>query len=110
MMRLLRSNDKFSQMLDQYDSSPEFGGASGSGGCGDDEPGGDEDDDKDEEDEKDDNNNARTRAPPSHSGKSPGKESLASFPLQLIPGYMSLGIGFPATCRLGKARNVAGDS
>ncbi|GKC18418.1 beta-xylosidase/alpha-L-arabinofuranosidase 2 [Tanacetum coccineum] len=30
--------------------SPEFGGASGSGGCGDDEPGSDEDGDKDEED------------------------------------------------------------
>ncbi|GKD16526.1 hypothetical protein Tco_1205684, partial [Tanacetum coccineum] len=43
MMRLFRSDDKFSQMLDQYESSPEFGGASGSGGCGDDERGGDED-------------------------------------------------------------------
>ncbi|GJW63678.1 hypothetical protein Tco_0115562 [Tanacetum coccineum] len=42
-MRLFRSDDKFSQMLDQFESSPEFGGASGSGGCGDDEPGGDED-------------------------------------------------------------------
>ncbi|GKA48819.1 hypothetical protein Tco_0741777 [Tanacetum coccineum] len=50
MMRLFRSDDKFSQMLDQFESSPEFGGASGSGGCGDDEPGGDEDDDEDEED------------------------------------------------------------
>ncbi|GJU55895.1 hypothetical protein Tco_1229609 [Tanacetum coccineum] len=29
--------------------SPEFGGASGSGGCGDDEPGGDEDDDEDDD-------------------------------------------------------------
>ncbi|GJR17965.1 retrotransposon protein, putative, ty3-gypsy subclass [Tanacetum coccineum] len=50
MMRLFRSDDKFSQMLDQFESSPEFGGASGSGGCGDDEPGGDEDGDEDEED------------------------------------------------------------
>ncbi|GKA64792.1 DIE2/ALG10 family protein [Tanacetum coccineum] len=41
------SDDKFSQMLTQFESSPEFGGASGSG---DDEPGGDEDDDEDEKD------------------------------------------------------------
>ncbi|GJX53784.1 retrotransposon protein, putative, ty3-gypsy subclass [Tanacetum coccineum] len=34
----------------------QFGGASGSGGCGDDEPGGDEDGDEDEEDEEDDDN------------------------------------------------------
>ncbi|GJV20886.1 hypothetical protein Tco_1369906 [Tanacetum coccineum] len=50
MMRLFRSDDKFSQMLDQFESSPEFGGASGSGGCRDDESGGDEDGDEDEED------------------------------------------------------------
>ncbi|GJR56437.1 hypothetical protein Tco_1406958 [Tanacetum coccineum] len=50
MMRLFRSDDKFSQMLDQFESSPKFGGSNGSGGCGDDEPGGDEDDDEDEED------------------------------------------------------------
>ncbi|GKB66497.1 hypothetical protein Tco_0927909 [Tanacetum coccineum] len=37
-------------MLDQFESSPEFGGPSGGGGCGDDEPGGDEDGDEDEED------------------------------------------------------------
>ncbi|GKD59780.1 hypothetical protein Tco_1297289 [Tanacetum coccineum] len=37
MMKLFRSDDKFSQMLTQYESSPEFGNASGSGGCGDDE-------------------------------------------------------------------------
>ncbi|GJW69409.1 hypothetical protein Tco_0123833 [Tanacetum coccineum] len=53
MMRIFRSDDKFSQMLDQFESSPEFGGASGSGGCGDDEPGGDENGDEDEEDEED---------------------------------------------------------
>ncbi|GJX91152.1 hypothetical protein Tco_0344478 [Tanacetum coccineum] len=35
MMKLFRSDDKFSQMLRQYESTPEFG--SGSGGCGDDE-------------------------------------------------------------------------
>ncbi|GJT58908.1 hypothetical protein Tco_1002441 [Tanacetum coccineum] len=50
MMRLFRSDNKFSQMLDQFESSPKFGGPSGGGGCGDDEPGGDEDDDEDEED------------------------------------------------------------
>ncbi|GKD12687.1 hypothetical protein Tco_1197094, partial [Tanacetum coccineum] len=36
-------------MLDQFQSSPEFGGASGSGGCGDGESGGDEDGDEDDE-------------------------------------------------------------
>ncbi|GJV77910.1 hypothetical protein Tco_1509494 [Tanacetum coccineum] len=43
------------------------------------------------------------RAPPSRSGKSPGNESLASFPLQLIPGDMSPGIGFPSDKSPGKA-------
>ncbi|GKE64706.1 hypothetical protein Tco_1518867 [Tanacetum coccineum] len=38
-------------MLDQFESSPEFGAASGSGGCGDDEPGSDEDGDEDDEDD-----------------------------------------------------------
>nr|GEU42340.1 hypothetical protein [Tanacetum cinerariifolium] len=37
-----------------YESSPEFGNASGSSGCGDDEMAGDEDDGEDEEDEEDD--------------------------------------------------------
>nr|GEX22604.1 hypothetical protein [Tanacetum cinerariifolium] len=50
MMRLFRSDNKFSQILDQFESSPEFGGPSGSSGCGDDEPGGNEDGDEDEED------------------------------------------------------------
>nr|GEU92989.1 hypothetical protein [Tanacetum cinerariifolium] len=40
-------------MLNQYESSPEFGNASGSGGCGDDEMADDEDGGKDEEDEND---------------------------------------------------------
>nr|GFA64955.1 hypothetical protein [Tanacetum cinerariifolium] len=52
-MRLSRSDDKFSQMLTQLESQPEYGGGSGSGGCGDDEPGDDEDDGEDEEDEED---------------------------------------------------------
>ncbi|GKC96267.1 hypothetical protein Tco_1161709 [Tanacetum coccineum] len=38
------------RMLDQFESSPEFRGASGSDGCGDDEPGDDEEGDEDEED------------------------------------------------------------
>ncbi|GJZ39095.1 hypothetical protein Tco_0585658 [Tanacetum coccineum] len=46
----LRSDDKFSQMLNQFESQPEYGGGSGSGGCGDDEPGDDEDDGEDEDD------------------------------------------------------------
>ncbi|GKE85757.1 hypothetical protein Tco_1559499 [Tanacetum coccineum] len=45
------------------------------------------------------------RAPPSRSGKSPGKVSLASFPLQLIPGDMSPGIGIPSDKMPGKAWN-----
>ncbi|GJW93262.1 zinc finger, CCHC-type containing protein [Tanacetum coccineum] len=53
MMKLFRSDDKFSQMLTQYESTPEFGNASGSGGCGDDEMADDEDGGEDEEDEED---------------------------------------------------------
>nr|GEX32614.1 hypothetical protein [Tanacetum cinerariifolium] len=53
MMKLFRSDDKFSQMLNQYESTPEFGNASGSGGCGDDKMAGDEDDGDDEKDEED---------------------------------------------------------
>nr|GEX32827.1 hypothetical protein [Tanacetum cinerariifolium] len=53
MMKLFRSDDKFSQMLNQYESSPEFGNASGSGGCEDDEMVDDEDGDEDEADEVD---------------------------------------------------------
>nr|GEX93174.1 hypothetical protein [Tanacetum cinerariifolium] len=53
MMKLFRSDDKFSQMLNQYESTPEFGNASGSGGCGDDEMADDEDDSEDDEDEED---------------------------------------------------------
>ncbi|GKD83961.1 hypothetical protein Tco_1350800 [Tanacetum coccineum] len=49
MMKLFRSDDKFSQMLTQYESTPEFG--SGSGGCGDDEIANDEDGGEDEEDD-----------------------------------------------------------
>nr|GEY15616.1 arginine--tRNA ligase, cytoplasmic-like isoform X1 [Tanacetum cinerariifolium] len=42
MMKLFISDDKFSQMLNQYESSPEFGNASG---CGDDKMADDEEDD-----------------------------------------------------------------
>ncbi|GKA16407.1 hypothetical protein Tco_0696154, partial [Tanacetum coccineum] len=49
MMKLFRSDDKFSQMLTQYESTPEFG--SESGGCGDDETADDEDGGEDEEDD-----------------------------------------------------------
>ncbi|GJR16547.1 hypothetical protein Tco_0799199 [Tanacetum coccineum] len=52
-MRLFRSDDKFSQMLNQLESQPEYGGGNGSGRCGDDEPGDDEDGGEDEEDEDD---------------------------------------------------------
>nr|GEY06845.1 hypothetical protein [Tanacetum cinerariifolium] len=53
MIKLFRSGDKFSHMLNQYESSPEFGNASGSGGCGDDEMADDEDGVEDEEDGED---------------------------------------------------------
>ncbi|GKE74772.1 hypothetical protein Tco_1536813 [Tanacetum coccineum] len=53
MMRLFRSDKKFSQMLNQFESSPEFRGTSGSDRCGDDKPGGDEDGDEDQEDQED---------------------------------------------------------
>ncbi|GKA27501.1 reverse transcriptase domain-containing protein [Tanacetum coccineum] len=52
-MRLFRSDDKFSQMLNQLELQPEYGGGSGSGGCEDDEPGDDEDGGEDEEVEDD---------------------------------------------------------
>ncbi|GKG11371.1 hypothetical protein Tco_0342771 [Tanacetum coccineum] len=52
MMKLFRSDDEFSQMLTQYESTPELG--RGSGGCGDDEIADDEDGGEDEEDEEDD--------------------------------------------------------
>nr|GEU93351.1 hypothetical protein [Tanacetum cinerariifolium] len=52
-LRLFRSDEKFSQMLRQLESQPEYGGSSGSGGCGDDEPGDDKDGGKDEEDKDD---------------------------------------------------------
>nr|GEV37203.1 putative reverse transcriptase domain-containing protein [Tanacetum cinerariifolium] len=53
MMKLFRSDDKFSQMLNQYELTLEFGNASGSGGCRDDEMASDEDGGKNEEDEED---------------------------------------------------------
>ncbi|GJV64276.1 retrotransposon gag domain, retroviral aspartyl protease [Tanacetum coccineum] len=53
LMKLFRSDVKFSQMLTLLESQPEYDGGSGSGGCGDDEPGDDEDGGKDEEDEDD---------------------------------------------------------
>nr|GEW46877.1 hypothetical protein [Tanacetum cinerariifolium] len=53
MMKLFRSDDKFSQMLNKFESKPEFGNASGSGECWDDEMAGDEDGGEDEEDGKD---------------------------------------------------------
>ncbi|GKC09188.1 hypothetical protein Tco_1000798 [Tanacetum coccineum] len=83
-----------------FESSLEFRGASESGGCGDDEPGGDEDVTRMRRMR---NLLEIMRAPPSRSRKSPGNESLASFPLQLIPGDMSPEIGFPSDKSPGKA-------
>nr|GEZ35847.1 alpha/beta hydrolases superfamily protein [Tanacetum cinerariifolium] len=52
-MKLFRSDDKFSQILTQLESQPEYGGGSGSGRCGDDELGDNEDGGEDGEDEDD---------------------------------------------------------
>ncbi|GKD71184.1 hypothetical protein Tco_1325274, partial [Tanacetum coccineum] len=89
------------RMLDQFQSSPEFGGASGSGGCGDDESGGDEDGDEDEEDEEDGDSATKSLR------KVAGKVSLESFPLQFIPGA---GLVSQMTSRPGRRGFVAGDS
>nr|GEV34462.1 hypothetical protein [Tanacetum cinerariifolium] len=53
MNKLFRNGDKFSQMLNQYESLPKFGHASGSEGCEDDEMADDEDGGEDEEDDED---------------------------------------------------------
>nr|GEX00362.1 hypothetical protein [Tanacetum cinerariifolium] len=50
---VLVGDDKFSQMLNQDESTPEFGNANGSGGCGDDEMVSDEDGGENGEDEED---------------------------------------------------------
>ncbi|GJU37847.1 hypothetical protein Tco_1186201 [Tanacetum coccineum] len=85
-------------MLNQYESTPEFG--NGNGGCGDDEMADDEDGGEDEEDEEDGDIvmylDRVYIGLYSRSRKSPEKESLASFLLQLIPGDMSLGMSIPS--------------
>nr|GEX10045.1 hypothetical protein [Tanacetum cinerariifolium] len=53
VMKLFRSDNKFSQMLTQLESQPEYGGGSGSDGCRDDEPRDDEDGGEDKEDDED---------------------------------------------------------
>nr|GEZ08522.1 hypothetical protein [Tanacetum cinerariifolium] len=53
MMKLFRSDNKFSQILNQGESSTEFSNASGSSGCEDDEMAEDEKGGEDEEDEED---------------------------------------------------------
>ncbi|GKE43513.1 hypothetical protein Tco_1470797, partial [Tanacetum coccineum] len=53
MMKLFRSDNKFPQILTQYESTPEFGNASGSGECGDDKMADDEDGGEDEDDKED---------------------------------------------------------
>nr|GEY89300.1 hypothetical protein [Tanacetum cinerariifolium] len=50
---MTRSNEKFSQMLMQLESQPEYGGGSESGGRRDNKPGDDEDGGEDGEDEDD---------------------------------------------------------
>nr|GEU49541.1 retrovirus-related Pol polyprotein from transposon TNT 1-94 [Tanacetum cinerariifolium] len=52
-MKLFKSDDKFSQILSQLESQPEYSGGSGSDGCGDEESGDDEDGGEDEDDEDD---------------------------------------------------------
>ncbi|GJZ35147.1 RNA-directed DNA polymerase, eukaryota [Tanacetum coccineum] len=109
MMRLFRSDNKFSQMLDQFESSPEFGGPSGGDGYRDDEPGGDEDGDEDEED----GDSYRCyiygltetlRAPPKSLKKVARERIPSELPHQRIPGDMSLGMSFPSNKSPGKDR------
>nr|GEZ65884.1 hypothetical protein [Tanacetum cinerariifolium] len=92
-MRLLRSDDKFSQMLTQLKSQPEYGGGSGSGGCRDDEQRDDEDGGEDEEEEDD------------SPALSPGKVSHSSFSVRLFPGDMSPGKTIPGDKSPAKPRN-----
>nr|GFA52073.1 hypothetical protein [Tanacetum cinerariifolium] len=47
------STPPMSKSSKRFESSPEFGGPSGSGECVDDDPGSDEDEEEDEEDEED---------------------------------------------------------
>nr|GEW02818.1 hypothetical protein [Tanacetum cinerariifolium] len=53
IMKVVRSDDKMSQLLTQLQSHHEVGSGSRSGGSRDDEPGDDEDTDEEEEDEED---------------------------------------------------------
>ncbi|GKD18455.1 ribonuclease H-like domain-containing protein, partial [Tanacetum coccineum] len=99
MMRLFRSDDKFSQMLNQYESTPEFG--SGSGGCGDDEMADDEDGGEDEEDEEDGDIARESR---------PGKYPWRAFPFNLSRATCRPGLVSPATSRPGRRGFVVGDS
>ncbi|GJV74808.1 hypothetical protein Tco_1506392 [Tanacetum coccineum] len=97
-MKLFRSDDKFSQKLTQYESTPEFG--SGSGRCGDDEMADDEDSGEDEEDEEDGDIARESR---------PGKNPWPAFPFHLSRVTCRPGLVSPATCRSGKHENIAGD-
>ncbi|GJX33614.1 reverse transcriptase domain-containing protein [Tanacetum coccineum] len=99
-MRLFRSDDKFSQMLTQLKSQPEYGGGSGSGGCRDDEPRDDEDDGEDGEDEDDSGdmspgkgktkNYCRTIPGDTSPGKGKTKNYCRTIPGDMSPGKASL--------------------
>ncbi|GJV96568.1 putative reverse transcriptase domain-containing protein [Tanacetum coccineum] len=106
--RTARSDDKFSQMLNQFESQPEYGGGSGSGGCGDDEPGDDEDGGEDEDDNmlsiefdlylrtKEVCDFWARRCRPGTCR--PGNESQFELFVPLIPGDMSPGKGSLSYC------------
>ncbi|GKD90105.1 hypothetical protein Tco_1365612, partial [Tanacetum coccineum] len=70
-------------MLNQLESQPEYGGDSGSDGCGDDEPGDDEDGGEDEEDEDDNHMMAHDRGDYRHDNPKGGK-ILRSTSLALV--------------------------
>nr|GEU81093.1 hypothetical protein [Tanacetum cinerariifolium] len=78
------------RMLNQYESSPEFGNASESGGCGDDEMVDDEDGGEDEEDEDDGDTLSRATCRP---GKSSTVELISLTEIKWappsIPGELS---------------------
>ncbi|GJS58185.1 zinc finger, CCHC-type containing protein [Tanacetum coccineum] len=101
MMKLFKSDDKFSQMLTHYESTPEFGNASGSGWCGDDEMADDEDGGEDEDVEEDEDIARESR---------PGNYPWRAFPFNLSRATCRPGLVSLATSRPGRRGFVAGDS
>nr|GEZ37827.1 hypothetical protein [Tanacetum cinerariifolium] len=121
-MRLFRSNDKFSQVLTQLESQPEYGGGSGSDGCRDDEPEDDEDGGEDEEDEDDSSHATCRPGKPSTVALNcltetmlarrcrPGRYPIRVFPFDVSRATCRPGNLSPATSLPGFPRIVAGEN